>query len=221
MEAIRILVADDNKEFRESIRSVLEIEQDMELVGEAASFEETLTVATALQPDVILMDVDFGSGPKDKNNGIEATRIISTMHSHIAILITTSYSEDDIIIYEAMRFGARGYLVKGSSRADIIRHIRAVAKGEIIINVRVAKRVQNFFADMPSSVLPEAFPELTNREREILTLWTQGVTKNDQLAEHLSLSVQTIKNHSSNILNKLDVANRADAIIKAMNDRGK
>lgn len=216
METIRVLVADDGTGFRDSMRVLLEPEIDITLVGEAGTIQQAIDMSQSLQPDVILMDIEFRDDPTGWT-GIDAVRRIVRDSPYMFIIMLTIL-DDDAAIFEAIRAGARGYIIKGSAnRAEILRHIRTVATGEFILNTAIASRLQNFFAGIPKTIASDTFPELSSREREILTLMAQGYTRNDQLAEYLVLSPKTIRNHVSSILNKLQVADRAQAILRAKN----
>lgn len=208
MEALRILIADDHPLFRHGVREVLNLAADVEVTGEATSGEETITQAEALQPDVILMDVNMPGV-----NGIEATRRILHDSPHIRILVVTMF-EDDGTVFAAMRAGARGYILKDADKENILRAIQAVGNGEAIFSPTIATRLIDFFATQSSSLPKEVFPSLTEREREILQLIARG-RSNTEMARELSLSPKTVYNYVSNILSKLQVADRAQAIIRA------
>jgi DNA-binding NarL/FixJ family response regulator len=209
MEQIRVLIADDHPLFRDGLRTLLQSGSDTEVAGETATGEETITQADMLQPDVILMDINMPG-----INGIEATRRILHVSPHISILIVTMYEDDDSV-FAAMRAGARGYLLKGADQEETLRAIKAVSRGEAIFSPAIAKRLIRYFSPSRASATPpQAFPELTEREREILTLLSQGHT-NAEIAQQLFLSPKTVRNHLSNIFNKLQVADRAQAIIRA------
>ena len=208
MEPIRVLIADDHPFFRDGLRVLLEATADTAVAGEAATGDEVIALAERLQPDVILMDLKM-PGP----NGIEATRRILAASPHIAVLVVTMY-EDDGSVFAAMRAGARGYLLKGADEDEMLRAIRGVARGEAIFGPAVARRLLRFFAAPELSAPPPAFPELTEREREILDLLAQG-RANPEIAERLYLSPKTVRNHVSNIFGKLQVADRAQAIVRA------
>ncbi|MBI3761845.1 MAG: response regulator transcription factor [Chloroflexi bacterium] len=208
MDNIRILIADDHPLFRDGLKALLASAPDTELIGEAANGDEAVTLADRLQPDVILMDIQMPGV-----NGIEATRCIVQGSPHISVLIVTMF-EDDPSVFAAMRAGARGYVIKGASHAEMLRAIRAVAGGEAIFSPAVAVRLMDFFANMRPAMPPQVFPELSDRELEILGLIAQG-HKNAESAERLVLSAKTVRNHVSNILSKLHVAGRAEAIIRA------
>ena len=208
MEKTTILIADDHADFREGVRALLESVADLEVVGEAATGEEAVTFAARLQPDVILMDINMPG-----LNGIEATRRILHISPHISVLMLTMFEDDDSV-FAAVRAGARGYVLKGALKAEILRAIQVVSNGEAIFGPAIAKRLINFFAGPRLAAPPQVFPELTDREREILTLVTQHMT-NPEIAERLAISQKTVRNQVSNILSKLQVVDRAQAIIRA------
>ena len=207
-ESIRVLIADDHPLFRDGMRGLLGSLPDMEVVGEASSGEQAIELARELQPDVILMDIKMPG-----INGIEATREILHTSPRIGVLVVTMFEDDDSV-FAAMRAGARGYLLKDSSGQEVGHAIRAVASGEAIFGPGVAQRLISFFS-APSPAMPErAFPELTDREEEILSLVAQGKI-NQQIAKELFVSLKTVRNHVSNIFLKLQVADRAQAVIRA------
>ena len=208
MELIRILIADDHPHFRDGLRALLISAPDLEVVGEAGDGEQAISLAAKLQPDVILMDLNMpGVG------GIEATRRILRTSPHIAILVISMFEDDDSV-FTALQAGARGYLLKGALKAEILRSIRAVASGEAIFGPSIAKRLIQYFATPRPSAPPDAFPELTDREHEILALIARHDT-NPEIAKRLYLSPKTVRNHVSNIFTKLQVSDRAQAIIRA------
>jgi DNA-binding NarL/FixJ family response regulator len=208
MEPIRILVVDDHVLFRDGVRTLISSEEDLELVGEASNGQEAISAAANLQPDVILMDVKMPD-----MDGIQATRQIVQTSPHIRVL-TLTMLEDDNSVFAAMRAGAHGYLLKGASHDEMTRAIRAAASGQAIFSSSVAERMIDFFNAMQSNDAQGLFPELTLREREVLGLVAQAFT-NKRIAEKLVLSPKTVRNHVSNILSKLQVADRAEAIVKA------
>jgi len=210
MSRIRVLIADDHPVFRYGLRALLLTEETMmEMVGEATSGEEAVTLAAQCLPDVILMDVNMPG-----LNGIEATRRILAATPQVGILMLTMF-DDDESVFAAMRAGARGYLLKGAEGDEAIRAISAVSKGDAIFSPTIARRLMGYFAKPDPSPPPtNLFPELTEREREILALIAQGYT-NPAIAERLVLSPKTVRNHVSAIFNKLQVAGRAGAIIRA------
>jgi DNA-binding NarL/FixJ family response regulator len=207
-EPLRILIADDHPLFRNGMRALLAADPDTEVVGEATTGEEALEMAAALQPDVILMDLQMPG-----MSGIEATRSILHSSPHIRILVVTMY-EDDHSVFTAMRAGARGYLLKGASPDEVLRAIAAVGSGEAIFSPSIATRLIDFFANLQPTALPQALPELTEREHEILTLLAHGLS-NAAIAKQLGLSAKTVSNYVSNIFSKLQVADRAQAMLRA------
>lgn len=208
MSKIRILVADDHTLFREGLVSLFTSIDDTKVIGQAASGTEVIELADQLKPDVILMDIQMPS-----INGIEATRRILDADPSIAIIVLTMYDDDDSI-FAAMRAGARGYVLKGADQDEMLRTIRAVYRGEALFGPAVAQKLVAFFTGPGAEDPPEVFPELTAREREVLELIAQGKSNQD-IARQLSLSPKTIRNHASNIFNKLQVVDRAQAIIRA------
>src|SRR5579883_3217448 len=208
MEPIRILIADDHPLFRDGLRVLLESVSDMQVIGEAATGEAALTQAESLQPDVILMDIKMPG-----INGIEATRRILHASPHIKTLIVTMFEDDDSV-FAAMRAGARGYLLKDADQDELTRAVKAVYRGEAIFSPAIAQRMIHYFSALPQSASAIAFPDLTEREREILYLIAQG-KNNTAIAHHLTISLKTVQNHVSNIFSKLQVADRAQAIVRA------
>jgi len=211
MEKIRLLIADDHTLFREGVRALLASAPDVEVVGEAADGEEAVAHTAALQPDVILMDLQM-----PRVNGMEATRRILRTSPQIGVIVVTMLEDDDSV-FAAMRAGARGYILKGADKAEMLRAIRAVALGEALFGPAIAQRLMNFFhglggAGGEAAALP--FPELTDREREVLDLIARGYN-NNAIAEHLTISPKTVSNYISNIFSQLQVADRAQAIIRA------
>ena len=207
-DPVCVLIADDHPLFRDGLRALLASAPGVELVGEATTGEEAVSLAADLQPDVVVMDVQMpGMG------GIEATRRIVRDGPHIRILVVTMF-EDDGTVFQAMRAGARGYVLKGANYAEMLRAIRAVGTGEAIFSPKIAVRLMDFFSSIRPTTLPQAFPQLSDREREILDLIAQG-HKNSDIAHRLFLSPKTVRNHVSNILHKLQVTDRTEAIIRA------
>ena len=204
---VRVHIVDDHPLFRDGLRGLLETESDIEVAGEAGSGEEAVLLARELQPDVILMDLNLPG-----LHGIDATRQITQDHPRINVLVVTMF-EDDESVFSALRAGARGYVLKGASHGETLRAIRAVGNGEVIFGPGVAARVTKYFAAPPGRA-PQPFPELTDREREVLQLIAHGST-NETIADTLVLSLKTVRNHVSNICGKLQVADRAQAVIRA------
>ena len=207
MHKIRVLIADDHPVFRFGLQSLVSSIPDMEVIGEAINGESAVELSASLKPDIILMDINMPG-----LNGIEATRKILKDQPHIGILVITMFDDDSV--FDAMQAGARGYLLKGADPEETIRAIQSVANGAAIFSPKVAKRLITYFGSHQGVAQPETFPELTEREREILELIAQGLT-NPAIAEKLVLSPKTIRNHVSNIFSKLQVRDRAQAIVKA------
>jgi len=204
----RILIADDHGVVREGLRAVLGSESDMEVVGEAATGKEVVERAAELRPDVILMDIQM-----PELNGIEATRRIIEANPDVGVVVLTMFEDDDSV-FSVMRAGARGYVLKGAPPSEILKVVRAVAAGEAHFGPEIARRLMNFFSAPKPASPEEAFPELSVREVEILDLIAQGHT-NAKIAARLYLSPKTVGNHISHIFTKLQVADRAHAIIRA------
>ena len=201
---IRLLIADDHPLFRQGLRAMLDSTDRFDVVGEAADGDEAVARTLELRPDVVLMDLRMPG-----LNGIDATRRILDASPGIGILVLTMFEDDDSV-FAAMRAGARGYLLKGSEQDDVLRAISAIASGEAIFGPAIAGRLIAYF----SSANATAFPDLTDREREVLELIAQG-RNNQAIADELVLSLKTVRNHVSNIFNKLQVTDRAGAIVKA------
>lgn len=208
METIRVLIADDHTLFRDGLRALLVSIPEIEVVGEAANGQETIMRAVELQPDVILMDIQMPD-----LNGIEATRKILHTSPHIGIIMLTMFQDDDSV-FAAMRAGAKGYVLKGSDQSVVLRAIRGVAHGESLFSPEIAERLIQYFKNLKPMAPTALFPDLTDREREILTLIAAGST-NAEIAQELAISLKTVRNHVSNIFNKLQVADRTQAAIRA------
>jgi DNA-binding NarL/FixJ family response regulator len=204
MNLVRILIADDHQLFRDGLRALLQSAQDIDLVGEAASGEEAIQLATSQQPDVILMDLQMPG-----INGIEATRRIVQVSPGVKVLMLTMF-DDDQSIFSAMRAGARGYVLKGIKHDEMLRAVRVVASGEAIFSPGIASRMIDFFSRMKAPQPPAAFPELTEREREVLKLLARNFS-NARIADELALTPKTVRNYVSSILSKLQAADRAEA----------
>jgi DNA-binding NarL/FixJ family response regulator len=207
MEPIRVLVADDHPLFRDGLLGLLTSRAGFEVVGEAASGQDAVAAAASAFPDVVVMDLHMPG-----LNGIDATRRIVAASPHTAVLVLTMFGDDDSV-FAAMRAGARGYLLKGAGQAEIVQGIQAVARGEAVFGPAIADRVLAYFAAPPPTPA-ETFPDLTERERQVLELLARGEL-NASIARRLGLSPKTIRNHVSNIFAKLQVADRAQAVIRA------
>lgn len=207
-DPIRVLIVDDHDEFRVGLRAMLATADDLVVVGEATDGAEAVEMALALQPDIILMDLQMPT-----MNGVDATRRIVYASPHVGVIMLTMF-EDDNSVFAAMRAGARGYLLKGALKAETLHAIRGVAGGEAIFGSGLARRMMTFFASLKPHSPADSLPELTERELEILELLTYHLT-NQEIADRLSISLKTARNHVSNILSKLQVVDRAEAIVRA------
>ena len=203
----RVLVADDHPAFRRGLELMLGEVEGLEVVGLADTGVRAVELVTALTPDVVLMDLRMPD-----LDGIEATRQINHADPAPAVVVLTMFQDDDSV-FAAMRAGARGYLLKGSDQDEIVRAIRAVAKGEAIFAEEIATRVINHFAQGTEST-NASFPALTEREREVLEMIAAG-KGNATIAHQLMISLKTVRNHVSNIFTKLQVTDRSAAIVKA------
>jgi DNA-binding NarL/FixJ family response regulator len=204
--AATVLIADDHPVFRGGLRALLASMDGIEVVGDAASGEEAVTLAAELRPEVVVMDLHMPG-----MNGVEATRELAVRAPDVRVLILTMF-EDDESVFAAMRAGASGYLLKDAEQDDVVRSIVAVARGDAVFGPAVAKRMRAAFASERGPVAP--FPQLTPRETEILDLLAAG-HDNTAIARRLGITSKTVRNSVSNIFLKLHVADRAQAIIRA------
>ena len=204
----RVLVVDDHPMYREGLALALAASSDFEPVGSAGDAEGALESVARLRPDLVLMDLRLPG-----MSGIEATRRITAAEAAPKVVVV-SMLEDDDSIFSAMRAGASGYLLKGADRDELLSALRAVAQGEVIFGAAIARRVMAFFSGRAPSPAEAAFPELTERELEVLERIARG-DSNPAIAQRLGLSDKTVRNHVSSILNKLQVADRAQAIVRA------
>jgi DNA-binding NarL/FixJ family response regulator len=206
-EPTRVLIADDHPLFRDGLAGLLRGMPGTELAAAASTGTEAVELARQVQPDVVLMDLRLPG-----LNGIEATRQIVADSPHTAVVVLTMFDDDDSV-FAALRAGARGYLLKGADQEEIRRAVHAAAAGEAIFGAGLASRLPAYFTTRPDPS-PAPFPQLTDREREVLELVAQG-RSNTAIAARLQLSQKTIRNNVSNILAKLQVADRAQAIVRA------
>jgi DNA-binding NarL/FixJ family response regulator len=214
VENLHILIADDHPLVRSGVRTFLNSVSGIEVVGEASNGEEAVTQALVLHPDIVLMDLQMpGKNSSQGWNGIDATKAILRNNPHIGVIVLTVFENDDAV-FAAMRVGARGYILKGADQDELLRAIQAVSQGEAMFSPGIARRLTDYFSTLSTMKSPQAFPELTDRERQILDLIAQGLN-NPQITERLMLSSKTVRNHISNIFSKLQVADRAQAIIRA------
>jgi len=205
-DALRILVVDDHPVFRMGMVALLG-SLGFDVVAEAASADEAVAAADTHALDVVLMDLHL-----DGSSGVDATREISRRHPELGVLVVTMLDDDDSV-FASMRAGARGYLLKGADPTEVERAVRAVANGEILLGPTVAARAVAYLAGTRIGG-PAPFPELTDREREVLDQVARGLD-NLAVARRLNLSPKTVRNHLSNILTKLQVTDRAQAIVRA------
>lgn len=208
MKPLTVLIADDHPLFRKGMRALLDSMPDIELIGEARSGREAVEMTSVHQPDVVLMDLQMPEG-----SGLAATREVNKNSPNVRILVVTLFEDDDSV-FAALRAGARGYILKDTDEEEMMRAIRAVGEGEAIFSPAIATRLIDYFAATSQQVPKEILPELTQREREILSMIARGDT-NAGIAESLMISLKTVRNHVSNIYNKLQVADRAQAAIRA------
>ncbi|WP_336204891.1 response regulator transcription factor [Nonomuraea sp. LPB2021202275-12-8] len=202
---IRVLVADDQALLRGSFKVLVDSEPDLEVVGEAATGVEAVAVALETRPDVVLMDVRM-----PEMDGIEATRRLGDVSR---VLIVTMF-DLDAYVYDALRAGASGFLLKDTPPADLIAAIRVVAAGDALLAPAVTRRLIEEFARIPASPRVRALEGVTEREREVLTLIARGLS-NTEIAKHLQVTLATVKTHISHLLNKLEARDRAQLVIAA------
>ena len=206
---IRVLLADDHPVFRHGLRAALADAPGIVVVGEATSGEAAVTQAVELAVDVVLMDLHMPGV-----TGLEATRRLAESAPPVAVLVLTMFDNDESL-FTAMRAGARGYLVKGAEQEQIVRAIQAIAAGEVVFGAGIAARALAYFTGAPpTGRAARPFPELTDREVEVLQMVADGQNNLD-IARRLHLSEKTVRNHVSNIFAKLRVTDRAQAIVRA------
>lgn len=203
---MKIVIADDHPLFRSGVRNLLGTTEDLEVVGEASTGDEALELAAALQPELILMDIRMPG-----LNGIEATRLIKERFPRVEVLILTMF-QDDQSVFTAMRAGAKGYVLKDADETELLQSIRMVGSGGAVFSADIAARMMHYFAAPKADVRTDnaALAELSRRELEILERIAEGDT-NAQIAGRLFISVKTVANNVSSILNKLQVADRNEA----------
>lgn len=208
MNPLRILIVDDQPLFRFGLSTLISTTTDLALVGEAESGEAAIPLAQTAQPELVIMDIQMpGIG------GIEATRQIVSAYPAMQVLMLTIFEDNELILL-ALRAGAKGYILKESKPDEILRAIRAVGHGEAIFSPAIASNILNYFKAPRQPQGGKVFPELSDREYEILTLIARGMN-NTAIAQHLVLSPKTIRNHITTIFSKLHVADRANAILRA------
>jgi DNA-binding NarL/FixJ family response regulator len=207
--SIRVLLADDQALVRSGFRLILETREDLEVVGEAENGREAVELARRLNPDVILMDVRMPDV-----DGVEATRRLTALGSPARVLILTTFDLDEYV-YEALRAGASGFLLKDVQPAQLVDAVRVVAAGEALLAPTVTRRLLDHFgAQLGATRPPPELARLTDRELEVLTLMAEGLS-NAELADHLFLSETTVKTHVSSVLRKLELRDRVQAVVLA------
>jgi DNA-binding NarL/FixJ family response regulator len=202
---VRVVVADDHPMVRYGIAAVLADVDSVALVGEAADGDELLAVVRREKPDVVLTDLSMPG-----RSGLEAIAALRASDPEVGVLVLTMHADDDSVL-AALRAGAKGYLIKGADRAELVRAIEAVAAGDAVYGASVAHRIVALLTGAPER---ETFPDLTEREREVLDLLAAGL-RNHAIADRLGLSEKTVRNHVSNVLLKLQVPDRTAAALKA------
>jgi DNA-binding NarL/FixJ family response regulator len=205
-EPVSVLVVDDHPVFREGFAALLANIDEVEVVGTASSGAEALSAVAALRPRVVVMDVQMPG-----MDGIEATRRLAVDHADVGVVVLTM-SEEDSTIFDAVRAGARGYLLKGAEPSEVVRAITTVAAGGVVFGAVLAGRIAEFFA-RPQEQARVPFPMLSTREHEVLDLVAAGLS-NAQIASRLFLSQKTVRNHVHAVLTKLQAADRAEAIVR-------
>jgi DNA-binding NarL/FixJ family response regulator len=208
MTDLRVVIADDHPVFRSGLQALLGVEPGIEVVGEAETGVRAVALARDLRPDIVLMDLHMPD-----LDGVAATKQITRDCPGVAVLVFTMFDDDDSV-FAAMRAGARGYLLKGTNQAEVVRSVHLVGSGGAMFGPAVAERVIEFFARPRPAGVTVAFPQLTDREHEILDLVARGAS-NAAIAARLRISDKTVRNHVSNIFTKLAVADRAQAIARA------
>ncbi len=210
--AMRVLVADDHALFRDSLRSLLAA-RGHEVIGEARNGREAVELAHRLRPDVVLMDLMM-----PEVDGLAATRLISADLPEVKVVVLTA-SDDDANLFEAIKSGAQGYLLKNLESGEFFALLEGVAQGEPALTPSLARKLLREFARPSQAGKPSDPDALTEREQEVLDLLVQGVTSNRRLADRLGVSENTVKFHVRNILDKLHLHNRAQVVSFALRNR--
>ena len=212
MASLKLLVVDDHKVVREGLSALLNLEEDLRVVGEAGDAGEAVRLATILQPDVVIMDVRLES-----DSGIEACREIKTLLPEARVLMLTSYSDDEAV-FSSIVAGASGYLLKNTSKAELINAVRALGRGEALLDPAITKKVTERLAQLSQRQGRFTENDLSEREREVLALVARGLT-NKEIGGRLFLSDHTVRNHVSRILQKLGLSRRSEAAAVAVRRR--
>lgn len=207
---IRVLVVDDHEMFRVGLRALIRDQEDMAFVGEAANGQEAVEKAARLNPDVILMDINM-----PRLDGVQATRQITLRNANARVIMLTIYGDDEHV-FEAIKAGASGYVLKDARSATLIEAIRTVHRGEVMVEPYIASRVLHEFRHLSDEVKKrQGFADLGEQEQKILEAVARGKT-NREIAVEMFMSEQTVKNRLCQIYQKLKVNNRAEAVIRAI-----
>lgn len=206
MARIRVLVADDHAIVREGVRMILGQEPDIEVVGEAGDGQQALDLVATVHPQVVIMDISMpGVG------GIEATQRLKATHPEVQVLALTMH-EDETYVFQLLRAGAAGYVLKRAAAQDLVQAVRAAARGEAFLYPSIARKVvEDYLKRVESGEERERYDGLTTREKEILTLIAQGLS-NQQIAEKLFISIKTVQTHRAHILEKLGLHDRTELV---------
>lgn len=212
MDKIKILIADDHAVVREGTRQILEQEQDLEVIAEAADGEEAVRLASDVKPDVAIIDIAM-----PKVDGIEATRQIKRLFPSITVLVLTAY-DDDQFVFSLLEAGAAGYLLKSVRGRELVDAVRAVYAGESVLHPSIARKVLNRFVPSPGKTADQKLIEvLSEREMEVLRLAAKGLSNQD-IASELCLSIRTVQGHLGHIFNKLQCSSRTEAVVRAVKE---
>ena len=211
-EPVRVVLIDDHDLLRRGIRTMLETEANIEVVGEAADGLNALQLVEATLPDVVLIDVVMPN-----RDGIEATREIKDAYPHVGVVVLSGHDQEQFL-FDALKAGASGYLLKTADLQEVVETVKAVARGEARLDASTASQVLAEFQAYQSTDVSDVFQPLTPREREILQLMGEGLP-NKAIASRLSISERTVTTHVANIYSKLHVNNRVSAIQEAMRRR--
>ncbi|MEW6189365.1 MAG: response regulator transcription factor [Actinomycetota bacterium] len=210
MRGLKVLIVDDHNLFRKGLRKILELEKDISTIGEAANASEAVQKSKELCPDVVLMDITM-----PEIDGIQATKLIKAV-SPITNIIILSMHHDDQHLFQAIKAGAKGYVLKEASVEELVESIKATVRGESLLNPLLARRILDEFAKfVEDEASPDGPERLTPREKEILNLLAQG-KKNKEIARKLFISEKTVKNHLSNIFHKLHCGDRTQAVLEGV-----